>query len=121
MKTAEEIIRETVEAGQPLSHAQALLRRGYDPSQITADLAIQSLAIQQEEIIRLAVGLFAEAIKLMGAEVNAEGMGNAYIESIRLAQDAFFYDVLNSAPVEVVGSVDPDGFEYDATILGEEE
>lgn len=115
MKTADQIIQEGVAAGRPASDIQAELRRGYENKDITVNMAIQALAIQAEEQVRLMVNLFAEALKLLGAEVNSEGMANAYLESLRLAQDAFFYDVLSGPPT------DEDGFVYEATLVGEEE
>lgn len=95
MQPAETIIAKGVAAGRPLSDIQAELRRGYDGKEITGDLAIQALSLVIEETVRLSVNLFNEALKLMGAEVNVEGMANAHIQSLRLSQDAFFYDVLN--------------------------
>ena len=95
MKTAEQIIQEGTAAGRPLSDIQAELRRGFNPKAVSTEAAVQSLALMIEEVVRLQVQMFAEALKLLGAEVNVEGMANAYLASLRLSQDAFFYDVEN--------------------------
>lgn len=103
-RTADEIISEGNDAGKTAAQIQAELREGFDATQITTDQAIQSLALGQEELLGLTVKLFGESVKLVGAEVNVGSMFQAYLDSFRLAQDAFFYDLLNPAP-EVEGEV----------------
>jgi hypothetical protein len=127
VQTADQIIKEMIEAGQPAGAIQARLREGFDPTNIPIQIIIQSLALNQEELLSVTVKLFAEAVKLVGAEIDADGMFNAYLESLRLAQDAFFYDAMNRVepveaeivdsphPVEIEGQVDIDEAIADAT------
>lgn len=84
-----------VAAGQPAAAIQAKLREGFNDADISVELAIQSLALGQDELLALQVKLFAEAVKLVGAQVDVDGMVQAYLDSFHLAADAFFYDAVN--------------------------
>lgn len=113
MRTSDQIIKAAVEAGKSPAEIQAELREGFSDSDITVNMAIQALALGQEQLLSLIVKLFAEAVKLQGAEVDVERMFQAYLDSFNLAHDAFFYDMLNPQ-AEVEGEVVEDGEDGDS-------
>lgn len=95
MTSAAELIAQATQEGKTPAEIQALLRAGFDIESIPVQAIIQALALGLEELLTISVKLFAEAVKLMGADVDAEGMARAYLEGFRISQDATLYDLLH--------------------------
>lgn len=112
--TAAEIIQSMRAEGKSAQEIQARLREGL-PGEIPIRLAIVSLSLAQEDLLALVIKLFADVLKVVGLEVDVEGMTQAYLEEFRLAQDAFFHDAAHGEAT-TEATVEDDQFEGQVTL-----